>query len=492
MFNFQQITLCLVNFIIMRYILILFTFISFSCFSQFGFDKIDHDFGDIRAGDDRVVDLKFRNTTPDKIYLLRVKHGRQIKTLVSGQAIMPDSLLIIRFKYNPDKKGRFKIEIPVYLSNSMEPFVFTLSGNVKEIDNSMGLDCPRFDNPNAGAPPIFEFKGLVLDAETKEPISNASVTFISNGTISQIEKTNRKGSIQTKAIIGLYYFVIDADGYVGKEFPKYMNKNNDSILVYMKRPIENLPLAESLDTIAKTVFEFPLDSLQVVIPEVKNDTNQLLVGQRVDTIVSEVVLDNQQIEDKVKEKALKINYKSNNIVFLLDVSTSMNSDGKLDLLKSSLIEMVNKLSENDTITLISYSTFSKVIVEGVSAKEKELLTNTIQAIKAQGMTAGGDGMKLAYRQGREHFIEGGNNQVIMATDGKFNKGNMNLDRLVEKNFARGIGLTVLGIKNKPEDAESMEAIAKMGGGRFLLIENYEDSKELLISEIKRTSVVYSR
>ncbi|MEN8838925.1 MAG: VWA domain-containing protein, partial [Flavobacteriales bacterium] len=194
----------------------------------------------------------------------------------------------------------------------------------------------------------------------------------------------------------------------------------------------------------------------------------------------------------VKEKALKINYKSNNIVFLLDVSTSMNSDGKLDLLKSSLIEMVNKLSENDTITLISYSTFSKVIVEGVSAKEKELLTNTIQAIKAQGMTAGGDGMKLAYRQGREHFIEGGNNQVIMATDGKFNKGNINLDRLVEKNFARGIGLTVLGIKNKPEDAESMEAIAKMGGGRFLLIENYEDSKELLISEIKRTSVVYSR
>ena len=120
-----------------------------------------------------------------------------------------------------------------------------------------------------------------------------------------------------------------------------------------------------------------------------------------------------------------------------------------------------------------------------------MLIETIKEIKAQGMTAGGDGMKLAYRQGRSHFIEGGNNQVIMATDGKFNKGNMNLDRLVKKNYERGIGLTVLGIKNKPEDAESMSSIAQIGGGRFLLIRNYEDSKEILISEIKRTSVVYS-
>ncbi|MEN8787842.1 MAG: VWA domain-containing protein, partial [Flavobacteriales bacterium] len=262
-----------------------------------------------------------------------------------------------------------------------------------------------------------------------------------------------------------------------------------------------LPLAESvpesLDTVSKTVFEFPLDTvvIPVEIPVVdKLDTIQIVSVQQNDSVFSQEKLEivkNDTIESKEKVKKV-IAYKSNNIVFLLDVSTSMNSDGKLDLLKASLIEMVKKLNENDKITLISYSTFSKVIVEGVSAKEKDLLINTIQGIRAQGMTAGGDGMKLAYRQSREHYIDGGNNQVIMATDGKFNKGSMNLDRLVEKNYDRGIKLTVLGIKNKPEDAESMEAIARVGGGRFLLIENYVDSKELLISEIKRTSVVYSK
>ena len=476
----------------MRYFLILFLFFSFSGFAQFGFDKIDHDFGDIYAGNDRVVDLKFRNTTPDKIFLLRVKHGREIKTLVSGQTIRPDSLLIIRFKYNPDQKGKFNIEIPIYLSNSLEPFVFTLKGNVREIDNSMGLACPSFDNPNAGIPPLFEFRGQVLDQETKQPIKGATITFVSNGTISQIEKTNREGKVETKAMIGLYYFVVDADGYIGKEFPRYMNKNNDSVLVYLTKPNilpESIMLAE--DTISKHVFQYELDSAllsQVFGDSAILDSALILSDSRGNTQQEEQVVLRKDTVLPVVQKEPK--FKSNNIIFLLDVSTSMNSDGKLDLLKASLIEMVQKLSENDTITLISYSTFSKVIIEGISAKEKDLLIETIKGIKAQGMTAGGDGMKLAYRQGREHFIKGGNNQVIMATDGKFNRGNMNLDKLVEKNYKRGIGLTVLGIKNKPEDAESMSAIAQIGGGRFLLIQNYEDSKEMLVSEIKRTSLVY--
>lgn len=482
----------------MRIFLFIVICFSLSANAQFGFDKIDHDFGDIYAGNDRVVDLKFRNTTPHKIFLLRVKHGREIKTLVSGQTIMPDSLLVIRFKYNPDKKGRFRIEIPIYLSNSLEPFIFTLKGNVKEIDNSKGLACPSFDNPDAGIPPIFDFKGLVLDFDTKEPIHNASITFVNNGTISQIEETDRNGKVKTKAIIGLYYFVVDAEGYMGKEFAKYMNRNNDSILVFLQKPSvdtvqkEPLVVQEKTDTLAKRVFQYDLDtsdSWEATADTFGKDSvlSQSFIAK--DEQEKEAVVSQKDTLNSIPEK--KPRYKSNNIVFLLDVSTSMNSEGKLDLLKSSLIEMVKKLSENDTITLISYSTFSKVIVEGISAKEKQVLIETIKEIKAQGMTAGGDGMKLAYRQGRAHFIEGGNNQVIMATDGKFNKGNMNLDRLVKKNYERGIGLTVLGIKNKPEDAESMSSIAQIGGGRFLLIQNYEDSKEILISEIKRTSEVYS-
>ncbi len=465
----------------MRLLPLILIFISQIGFSQFGFDKIDHDFGDIEAGNDRVVDIKFRNTTGSKVFLLRIKHGREIKSLVSSKTIMPDSLLVIRIKYNPTEKGKFKIKIPIYLSNSLEPFEFTIQGNVKVIDNSIGLDCPSFDNKDIGGALIFDFTATVLDKETGEPIKDASITFVTNGTVSQIEKTNRNGVVKTSALIGLYYFVIGANDYIGTEFPKYINKRNDSILVYLDKPetiIAEEPIVKETEEPVVVILEEPAIELE---PEVEKpvvltikDSTPIKVGEPI---------------TETAETPVEPVYKSNNIVFLLDVSTSMNKEGKLDLLKASLIEMVNGLRPEDRITLISYSTFSKVILDGASGEQKELLTKTIQAIKAQGVTAGGDGMKLAYKQAKRNYIEGGNNQVIMATDGKFNKGATNIDKLVIKNFEKGIGITVLGIKNNPENAEEMQGIANLGGGNYLMIDNYQDSKQLLINEIKRTSRV---
>ena len=455
---------------------------SFGLNAQFGFDKIDHDFGDIYAGNDRTVDLKFRNTTGKEIYLLSIRHGREVRTLVSTKTVKPDSVMIIRVKYNPTETGSFKIKIPFYLSNSLEPFVFTIQGNVKEIDNSIGLDCPSFENKGSITSPIFNFTATVLDAETNKPIKDATITFISNGTVAQIENTNRKGMVETVSLIGLYYFVVSANGYYEKEFQKYVNRNNDSILVYLKKPVIEEPIAIEEPTLIE-------DSVTTEEPIIIEKDEPVIVKEE-PILIKKPVTIKQKLDTGLSKPEPIIEepkYKANNIVFLLDVSTSMNSDGKLDLLKASLIEMVKELRDEDRITLISYSTFSKVIIEATSGSEKELLIKTIQAIKAQGMTAGGDGMKLAYRQALKHFIKGGNNQVIMATDGKFNQGNTNIERLVEKNFIKGIGLTVLGIKNKAEDAESMQQIAEVGGGNFLLIDSYEDSKQLLVEEIKRTS-----
>ena len=471
----------------MRYLFFIFILMSFGLNAQFGFDKIDHDFGDIYAGNDRTVDLKFRNTTGKDVYLLSIRHGREVRTLVSTKTVKPDSVMIIRVKYNPKETGKFKIEIPFYLSNSLEPFVFTIQGNVKEIDNSIGLDCPSFENKGPVSSPIFDFTATVLDAETGKPIKDAAITFVSNGIVAQIEKTNRVGMVETVSLIGLYYFVITADGYYGKEFQKYVNRNNDSILVYLNKPIIEEPIVIEEPLVIEEPIVIEKEE-PVVVLEPKID-EPIIVNEEPILIEEPVVL--EPIKDTTPRTHVpdikEPKYKANNIVFLLDVSTSMNSDGKLDLLKASLIEMVKELRDEDRVTLISYSTFSKVIIEATSGSEKELLIKTIQGIKAQGMTAGGDGMKLAYRQALKHFIKGGNNQVIMATDGKFNQGNTNLDRLVEKNYVKGICLTVLGIKNKPEDAESMQQIAEVGGGNFLLIDSYEDSKQLLIEEIKRTS-----
>ena len=487
-----------------------------SGFSQFGFDKLEHNFGDIIAGNKRFVDLKFKNTTDEKIYLLNIRHDRTIKTLINSTTIKPDSTLIIRIKYNPTKKGKFKVKIPVYLSNSFEPFIFTIKGNIKEIDNSMGLDCPRFGSQTPKQRLNFEFTATVLDKKTNEPIHNASITFINRGTVTNIEKTNRRGIVKTTIPIGLYYFVIDAEGYIGTEFPKYINRQNDSILVYLDKPelvvINNEPitiekeepiLVEEDEPIVIVINKNPKDSLPKIeekeepVPILKRDSIPKIIEPKKDFPV-QIVKTPDTIPTLVKIDTIpepkenltdfpELKYKPNNLVFLLDISSSMKKEGKLDLLKASMIEMVNVLRDVDKITIITYSTFAKVVLKTTTGNNKEQIIEIIQNIKGEGMTAGASGMKLAYRHAKKNFIEDGNNQIIMATDGNFNRGNTKIDRLVTKNHEKGILISVMGIKNKPEHASDMREISNLGGGTYLFIDNYKVSKEILIQEIKRNS-----
>ena len=153
-----------------------------------------------------------------------------------------------------------------------------------------------------------------------------------------------------------------------------------------------------------------------------------------------------------------------------------------------MIELANELRDVDKITLVAYSTFSKVLLKTTTGSNKEEIIETIQDLKASGMTAGGEGMKLAYRLAKKNFIKDGNNQVIMATDGDFNRGATSIDRLVKKNTSKGIKLSVLGIKNKEIHALDMKEISALGNGNYVYIDSYNISKTALINEIREQSL----
>lgn len=429
--------------------------------AQNGFTKLSHDFGDVYAGNERFVDIIYKNTTGKTTYLLTVKNNREVRVLTSGKTIQPDSSIVIRFKYNPTKKGKFNIVTPIYLSHSMEPFNFVMKGNIKEIDNSMGIDCPSFQEKDITAEQSFIFTALVLDAQTKEPINKANVKLISNGWELTTLKTNSKGKAKEKIPLGLYYIVTSAEGYFTNERDKYLNKRNDSVIIYLNKPDEE-PVVAIEEPIEKDTI--------VIIKEKKKDT--LLVAKEKD------------IPSSVKPE-----YAPNNIVFLLDVSSSMNQGGKLDLLKSSMIELTYTLRDVDKITIVAYSTFSNVLLETTTGDQKDKIIEAIKGIKANGLTAGGDGMKLAYKQAYKNFIDDGNNQVIMATDGDFNRGTTNVDKLVVKYIKKGVKISVLGIKNKAMHAKDMQEIAELGKGHYLFVDNYTVSKTILIEELRKQSLI---
>ena len=130
-----------------------------------------------------------------------------------------------------------------------------------------------------------------------------------------------------------------------------------------------------------------------------------------------------------------------------------------------------------------------ILLETISTSQKDTIKKVIENIQAKGLTAGGRGLKLAYKNAHKNFIAKGNNQVIIATDGDFNEGDENIKRLARKYKRKGITLSVIGIKNTPFIKIIMQDLAKKGGGNYIPVNSYDDALQSLVNEIKENSYI---
>ncbi len=179
----------------------------------------------------------------------------------------------------------------------------------------------------------------------------------------------------------------------------------------------------------------------------------------------------------------------NNLVFLLDVSGSMNYPDKLPLLKRSFEMLVDQLGENDRVAIVVYAGSAGLVLPSTSGENKTKIIHAITNLTAGGSTAGGDGIKLAYKVAEENFIDGGNNRVILATDGDFNIGissTSELERLIEKKRESGVYLTVLGFGLDNLKDNRMQTLADKGNGNHAYIDNLLEAKKVLVNEMNST------
>lgn len=183
------------------------------------------------------------------------------------------------------------------------------------------------------------------------------------------------------------------------------------------------------------------------------------------------------------------NLPPSNLVFLLDVSGSMNDPNKLPLLQSSFSLLVKQLGENDQIAIVVYAGDAGLVLPSTSGDKKEVILNAINRLSAGGSTAGGQGIHLAYKIAEENFKKNGNNRVILATDGDFNVGQSSdaeLQRLIEEKRKSGVYLSVLGFGSGNYKDSKMEKIADNGNGNYYYIDNILEARKVLVSEIGGT------
>jgi len=178
-----------------------------------------------------------------------------------------------------------------------------------------------------------------------------------------------------------------------------------------------------------------------------------------------------------------------NLVFLIDVSGSMDMPNRLPLLKAGFRSLVNTLRPKDSVAIVVYGGITGIMLNMTSGGEKEKIFRTIDSLSPGGATPGESGIKLAYSVARTHFIKGGNNRVILATDGDFNVGlktDEELEEMITMQRKSGVYLTCLGVGMGNYKDSKIQTLAQAGNGNFAYLDSYNEAEKVLLKEFTQT------
>ena len=182
-------------------------------------------------------------------------------------------------------------------------------------------------------------------------------------------------------------------------------------------------------------------------------------------------------------------YKPNNIIFLVDVSSSMKDTNKLKVMQFALHHLIDALRPQDKITFITYADSVKIIKEGLTGKDKETLTKVVNSLKAKGLTKGNKAILFSLDVALKNYIENGNNQIILATDGKFRFYPDDQKKYLLAQGNKTIKLSTMAFGKDKAAMKNLKEIAEIGKGNFIHIKNRNKAKEQLMEEIKENSLI---
>lgn len=198
----------------------------------------------------------------------------------------------------------------------------------------------------------------------------------------------------------------------------------------------------------------------------------------------------------LKGKEIALNQRPvSNIVFLIDVSGSMQDANRLPLVKVGLKRLVEQLTENDRVGIVVYAGASGLALDSTNATQKDVILSSIENLQAGGSTNGGEGISLAYALARKHFIPKGTNRVILCTDGDFNVGITNQDdltKLIEEEAKSGVFLSVLGFGMGNLKDSTLEKLADKGNGNYSYIDTLREAHKVFVEQMTGTLITIAK
>lgn len=412
-----------------------------------------YDFGTVDIAGQLFATYAYKNNGSQPIYLLKIEGSPFISYRKPGKALLGGQSDTLKIIYTPPKEGRFDESIKLYFSDSYEPRIVSLKGTIKKIDNDPTLNCYSF-NDEAGINIIMcDLKINVIDSFTQAPITQATIQQYYGNRIAFDLHTNQQGYVSYSLKPGLYQYQIHAVGYQSRIVQYYINRQTRTITCKL------IPLTKN-ENITTTTSQNPITDT-TINPSSSLSSTELPIEQ----------------------------YAFNNIVFLIDVSSSMSLSDRLPLLKQSMQTLIAELRPVDRVSVITYASNAKVIYPSTPITKKDELSALIESLVAGGSTSADKGLQLAHDVVFDNYITDGNNQLIIATDGSFSLTEKDLN-LFRDGTANNKPLTVLVIgfgKNKDAQKGLREMARKFQGSYTLIRKDQEESNRALLEEIKKNS-----
>lgn len=407
-------------------------------------------FGTTGPSTEWVVDVHIKNKSSKKDFLLTHQFSHEYQVLFTSKTLLPDSSIVMRVKFQPREKAVYDEKIELYFASMEKPIILPVYAEVAYLNPQDHLPCPDFSRLAADCCSNNMFMVEVVDDKTGKGIPSASVEIHEEHLTRMRMKTMEDGLVSNSIPIGFYEVIASHPDYISGGYLGYINHSHSRIVIRLK---QNLKPKEEPDPVIE------------VLPQ--------------DTLVSEIPIENSILPSD--------QFKPNNVVLLLDVSSSMSKGEKLDLMKMALKQLVTALRPQDKITLISYADEAKTLLPTTSGDQYSNILSIVNELHADGSTSGALGFKASYVALRKAYITDGNNQLVVITDGVFQPEDQKaIQKLVKRSVRKKITTSIVGIQCVSFAEQKLSEVSILGNGSFLVL-NTSEELNLLIEELKKRS-----
>lgn len=472
------------------------------------------DFGTVARWKNDTAAFMVEHTGTADFRFLPIAYREDIKVILPKDIIHPGQRVSVKVIYYTENRGFFRVEVPVYISTAANPFLLTLKGKITDFHPDALLNCPTLtdDKPSKKMTEPVEIK--VVDAISGKGLTGYNMLLKNESERFLIEYASKDRVYFDVIKDGKYAVSVNLEGYTASETEIYVHRLSRSFVIKLLPDEEWVARKEKEETESRPEDPMIIDKPEeeenqsVEIEKLRQMFNERFKGKRI--IEKDVILVKDRDKDSLTVDTMgtpltdlpdfesdgtlnRRKFSGNNIVFLIDVSGSMDKSEKLPYLKKAVKEMIKVLRKEDMVTIITYAGKVKVVTSGVPGSSKEMLNGVIDGLEAKGQSYGSEGLQMAYKEASGNNIPGGNNQVILVSDGLFNSPDFS-PRLLYK-MARshakdqGIITSCIGF-GKDEDAIAfMKNLSQNGLGNFLQIRTEADAGQVLVGEIMRQSAI---